>query len=136
KICNSYDIIRGSIKLAENRDQNSSVTSFVRRCYNVFLDREPDVEGLNAWTGKILADKEQARKVPYGFVFSKEMEKKNLTAEQFVIMLYKGIMDREPDDIGLEEWVYQLEHGTSKAEVYNGFTYSKEFTELLAKYGL
>ena len=136
KICNSYDIIRGSIKLTENRDQNSSVTSFVRRCYNVFLDREPDVEGLNAWTGKILADKEQARKVPYGFVFSKEMEKKNLTAEQFVIMLYKGIMDREPDDIGLEEWVYQLEHGTSKAEVYNGFTYSKEFTELLAKYGL
>ena len=136
KICNSYDIIRGSIKLTENRDRNSSVTSFVRRCYNVFLDREPDVEGLNAWTGKILADKEQARKVPYGFVFSKEMEKKNLTAEQFVIMLYKGIMDREPDDIGLEEWVYQLEHGTSKAEVYNGFTYSKEFTELLAKYGL
>jgi len=139
KICRSYGIDRGNIgsdRLTENRDKNDQVTRFVRRCYNVFLDREPDVKGLNEWTGVILKNKEEARKVPYGFVFSKEMNDKKLSDEAFVAILYKGILDREPDNKGLSEWVKVLRNGKSREHVFQGFVQSKEFTELLAKYGL
>lgn len=136
KICESYDIERGSIKLTEPRDKNDGVTRFVARCYNVFLDRAADVDGLNAWTQVILNDKEEARNVPYGFVFSDEMNKKKLSDEAFVRILYKGILDRTPDDQGVAEWVEVIENGESREHVFEGFVQSPEFTELLNDYGL
>jgi len=136
QICTDYGIVRGNIILTENRDKNDQVTKFVRRCYNVFLDREPDEKGLNEWTGVILKNKEEARKVPYGFVFSKEMNRKNLSDEAFVTILYKGILDREPDGKGLSEWVKVLENGETRQHIFEGFVQSKEFTKLLSGYGL
>lgn len=129
-------ISRGSITLTENRDKNTQTTKFVRRCYNVFLDREPDTAGLNDWTGVILKDTSKARSVPYGFVFSNEMNKKNLSNEDFVAKLYEGILGREADAAGLKAWVKVLEGGKSREHVFAGFVDSKEFTELLAEYGL
>ena len=136
ELCADVGIDRGSIEMIENRDKNDNTTKFVRRCYNVFLDREPDGNGLNEWTGQILENTDNAREVPYGFVFSKEMTDKKLSNEAFVAILYKGIMDREPDATGLREWTAVLNKGESRYHVYEGFVYSKEFTELLSKYGL
>ena len=136
KICESYGIERGSIVLTEPRDKNDGATRFVARCYNVFLDRAADVDGLNAWTKVILADKEEARNVPYGFVFSDEMNKKNLSDEAFVRILYEGILDRTPDNQGVAEWVEVIENGESREHVFEGFVRSPEFTELLNDYGL
>ena len=45
-------------------------------------------------------------------------------------------MDREPDADGLKAWTAVLDKGESRYHVYEGFVYSKEFTELLSKYGL
>lgn len=139
RLCRYYGILRGEIggsKLAENRDKNSQVTAFVRRYYNVFLSREPDVSGLNDWTGKILKSASQAREVPYGFVFSKEMDDKNLSDKDFVTILYKGIFDRNPDKEGLNDWMARLAEGSSRRDVYYGFVNADEFARLLKKYGL
>lgn len=122
--------------LTEPRDKNDGATRFVAQCYNVFLDRAADVDGLNAWTKVILADKEEARNVPYGFVFSDEMNKKNLSDEAFVRILYEGILDRTPDNQGVAEWVEVIENGESREHVFEGFVRSPEFTELLNDYGL
>ena len=65
-----------------------------------------------------------------------EIEDKKLSNEAFVAILYKGIMDREPDADGLKAWTAVLDKGESRYHVYEGFVYSKEFTELLSKYGL
>ena len=136
ELCADVGIERGSIEMIENRDKNDNTTKFVRRCYNVFLDREPDADGLNEWTGQILENTDNAREVPYGFVFSREMTDKKLSNEAFVAILYKGIMDREPDADGLKAWTAVLDKGESRYHVYEGFVYSNEFTELLSKYGL
>lgn len=136
EICNSYGIIRGSIDVKEARDKNDGATRFVSRCYNVFLGRPADVKGLNEWTGVILKDKEEARNVPYGFVFSEEMKEKNLSDEDFIRTLYKGILDRDADDKGVKEWVQVLKKGKSREHVFYGFVDSPEFTELLNDYGL
>lgn len=136
EICSSYGIIRGSIDVKEARDKNDGATRFVSRCYNIFLGRPADVKGLNEWTSVILKDKEEARSVPYGFVFSKEMKEKNLSDEEFIRVLYEGILDREADDKGVNEWVQVLKKGKSREHVFYGFVDSPEFTELLNDYGL
>ena len=136
EICDLFGIERGTITLTENRDKNEDITRFVSRCYQVFLERLPDEGGLNDWTGQVLANPYKGQNVPYGFVFSQEMNNKNHSNEMFVTLLYRGILNREPDSAGLADWVSQLESGKSKIAVYKGFVCSQEFQGLLAEYGL
>lgn len=135
-ICDSYGIQRGGIELWENRDMDENITAYVSRCYQIFLGRMPDAAGLNDWTGQILENSYAAQNIPYGFVFSQEMGAKNLSNEDFVTLLYLGILDREPDSEGLADWVSQLEEGTTREAVYIGFIYAEEFMNLLGSYGL
>ncbi len=136
EICLTYGIERGSIAVSENRDMNDDVTGFISRCYQVFLEREPDAGGLNSWTGLILTDPYAAQNIPYGFVFSPEMNEKNHSNEAFVTLLYRGILNREPDPEGLDAWVAQLDKGKSRVSVYEGFVCSLEFQKLLSEYAL
>lgn len=135
-LCDGYDIIRGSISLTENRDKNVQVTGFVNRLYAVALDRPADVGGLNDWTGRLLEKKQTPKQVASGFVFSKEMSNRNLSNAEFVTMLYRTMMDREPDAAGLQDWVERLENGGKREDVYNGFADSVEFSKIVSSYGL
>lgn len=135
-ICNSYGITRGSITLTEARDQNEKVTEFVNRCYRIYLEREPDVTGLNNWTALILQDVNNAKAVPYGFVFSEEMEGKNLSNEAFITYLYRGLFNREPDSTGMNGWLQYMNSGQDREAVYVGFIFANEFNELLGKFQL
>ena len=40
------------------------------------------------------------------------------------------------DDEGLNDWVNQLDNGTSRETVFWGFANSQEFANLVASYGL
>lgn len=136
KICKQYDIDRGSITLTEARDQNGNITMFVYRCYKKVLGREPDVDGLNAWTQVLLDKKETPEQVAYGFVFSEEYQKKKVSEETYVKMLYEVFLDRTYDEAGLKAWVKQLQKGESRYQVFKGFAYSDEFKKLYSQYGL
>ena len=135
-ICGKYGIVRGSIELTEYRDQNDGITKFVTRCYKLFLDRKPDTEGLNNWAKLILEDKNQAKTLPEGFVFSKEFQEMNVSNEDYVKICYRAILNREADSKGLASWIKRLEAGDSRRTVCEGFTESIEFKELLEFYGL
>ena len=135
-LCDTYSISQGTVNLTENRDRNPQVTAFVNRLYSIALDRSADVAGLNDWTGKLLDKVQTPKQVAYGFVFSKEMTNRNLTNEQFVTMLYRTMMDREPDASGLNNWVAKLKSGTPRQNIYNGFADSVEFNNIVKSYGL
>lgn len=52
------------------------------------------------------------------------------TAKGFVYRLYKLVLGRNPDQVGLNDWTNQLTSGKSTgAEVANGFIYSKELAD-------
>ena len=72
----------------------------------------------------------------FSFVFSKELIDKKLTNEQFVRMLYLGLFDREPDTIGYNEWMKQLNNGSSRTKVFEGFAGSQEFADLVKSFEL
>jgi len=50
-----------------------------------------------------------------------------LDNEGFVSLLYQNVLGRAPDAAGLNNWVTQLENGTSRAQVLLGFSESAEF---------
>ena len=72
----------------------------------------------------------------YGFVFSKEMNNKNLSDEAFVKTLYNLFMDREGEAIGVAFWTEYLQAGHSRLEVFHGFADSTEFARIKINYGI
>ena len=137
-ICDDYDIIRGNVVLNAPMDQreNEDKTKFVARCYNVFLGRKADADGLNSWVTQLVNGSNNAKEAAKGFVMSDEFQGRNLSNEEYVKTIYVGLLDREADPKGLAEWVKVLENGGSRLEIFYGFADSKEFRELADSYGL
>ena len=126
--------------LSEARDKNLGITKFVSRCYSEVLGRKADTGGLNNWCGKILAAKNQKQEAintaSNGFFHSAEFIKKNTTNEQYVTILYKTFLGREPDTGGFNNWVNKLKSGTSRDTVMMGFANSTEFAKIMESYGI
>ena len=78
-----------------------------------------------------------AERVAWGFVFSEEYLHKNTTNDQYVRMLYRLYMDREPDADGYNTWMGMLRRQEmSREQVMEGFSRSKEFRNICARYGM
>lgn len=136
-LCAGYEVNKGTVDLKEYRDMNDEVTGFVSRLYNLALLRRPDAQGLNEWTERLLKKTKTPKQVAEGFVFSPEMNKRNLDNTAFVTMLYQTVLGREPDEPGLKGWVSKLENNTStRKSIYDGFADSKEFAEIVASYNI
>ncbi len=135
-ICKDYGITRGNVTLTEYRDKNEGVTTFVYRCYDKALGRKADVGGLNNWCQILIEKRQTPEEVAKGFIFSPEMNEKNLSNTEFVKVLYRVFMGREYDQAGLNTWVNNLNNHTSRESVFEGFAYSNEFKVIVASYGL
>lgn len=136
QICENCGFQSGRMELTENRDKNGGLTAFVSRQYTKALGREFDVEGLNYWTGEILAGSISVTDMcTTGFFHSKEMQLKNLSDEEYVKVLYRTFFDREYDEGGLNYWLTQLRTGAmTKDQILNSFAISQEFQNVRARY--
>lgn len=136
-LCANYEVNKGTVDLKEYRDMNEGVTGFVSRLYNLALLRRPDAQGLNEWTERLLKKIKTPKQVAEGFVFSPEMNERNLDNTAFVTMLYQTVLGREPDEPGLKDWVSKLDNKTStRKSIYDGFADSQEFAEIVASYNI
>gem|GEM_PF-2881743 len=140
RICDDYGIIVGTIEGVEPRDVNQGITEFVSRCYKEVLGRKGDPDGLNYWCEKIVfvSNKKQAAidTASHGFFHSAEYLNKHTTNDQYVRTLYRTFLGREADTGGYNYWMNKLKAGTSRDSVLNGFAYSTEFANIMAKYGI
>lgn len=139
-ICNRYKVNKGTISVSEARDKNYGITSFVARCYTKALGRKYDVNGLNFWCNKMLNSsnvKQAAIDVAgNGFFHSKEFKDKKLSNSDYIKVLYRTFLGREYDNNGLNYWLKELSSGKSRDYVLNGFANSKEFSDIMASYGI
>ena len=119
-----------------NAGSGAQVEQFVSRFYQVCLERQPDQDGLNKWVDTLLDGTKTGADVAKGFIFSAEFTEKNYNNETFVTILYRAFFDREPDSGGFNSWVSNLNNGTSRQKVVDGFTHSQEFVDLCSKYGI
>ncbi|WP_418475408.1 DUF4214 domain-containing protein [Frisingicoccus sp.] len=135
-LCKQYGILRGSVNLSRIADQYPEITKFLVRNYRLCLGREADKKGLNEWCEAIRSGQNTAKEAAAGFVFSREFEKKELSDEDFIKTMYNVFMDREADEIGMQEWQQVLSDGKSREHVFNGFADSKEFKKICESYGI
>ena len=135
-VCTDYGVERGTITWDAYRDQNEGVTGFVTRLYNKALGRNGDDEGMETWCRVILRREKTVEDVAEGFIFSGEFLEKNLSDEEYCKVLYRTFLDREYDVDGLLSWMQKLGAGDSRKSVFYGFARSREFNEIMEKYGI
>lgn len=111
--------------LLPDRTNRAAVRQVVRRFYMEILKRDPDPRGLDAWVDHVVATGDLAG-AARGFLASGEFEGKALTFRDFVTILYRTFLGRDPDPQGLDAWEAVLrDHLLSIIEA--GFVPSKEF---------
>lgn len=115
---------------------DNTIEGFVRRLYQLILSREPDAKGLSDWTNLLNSGSQTGADIVSGFIHSSEFTKKNLSNTDYVSALYHAILNRTPDNSGLNAWLNVLNEGFSRDYICSGFIGSNEFKELCAQYGI
>lgn len=106
----------------------AQVQGEVRRLYLAFFLREPDATGWPFW----LNHREQGRSLRWvadRFAESDEFRMRygNVNDEDFVRLVYRNVLKRDPDPTGWATWTGLLARGGSRGEVMLGFSESEEF---------
>ena len=100
------------------------------------MDRDPDVAGLEGWTNNLLNRIQTGADVVYGFIHSQEFINKNTINDEYLTILYKACLSRDPDQAGWDVWTAKLNSGKDRGYVLNGFLNSQEFINLCEDYGI
>ena len=109
---------------------------FVARLYLICLQRtEIDREGQLGWV-RTIVNGESGGSVARKFFISKEFENANHSDEAFLTLLYRTVMNREPDEGGMNSWLKAIVSGVPREEIVRGFAGSREFSKLCKDYGI
>ncbi len=101
----------------------------VFRLYRATLGRDPDQAGLEGWS-ILLNDGTTLPEIVDGFTASQEFNVRygQTSDAEFVTLLYRNVLGREPDATGFEDWTNSLVIDTrTRAQVVLGFSESPEF---------
>ena len=110
-------------------------TGFATRLYTVVLGRDPDPSGLNDWSNRLRTRQISFADCARGFLFSPEFVSKNVNDAEYISVLYRTFLDREPDGDGLSYWTGRLASGSvNRSSIVEGFSNSSEFAELCRHY--
>jgi hypothetical protein len=118
----------------DNISNNKELTGNVYRLYEGTLGRSPDSKGFENWYDGLVRGQDGTggvtlQQAANAFVNSAEFQNNygTLTDAEFVTQLYLNVLDRAPDDRGLDRWTGDLADGVSRAQVVLGFTQGGEF---------
>lgn len=136
--------VRTKVRMAKGDVSNRAVVKynqglyeFVLRNYHIILERTGDAAGVEGWCRLLLYKEKTPEEVALGFLHSKEFENKQLSDIEYVTILYKTFLGREPEEAGLNYWVSLIQNGSmTRDEVVKGFADSPEFKAILARFGL
>ncbi len=120
--------------LIPNRDMMKD--GFIDRFYSNCLGREPSAEEIAAWKAQLEAGQTDPSNMALGFMFSPEMQGRNLSDDQFIDTAYQAFFGRDPDEAGKAGWLEQLQGGVSREDMVKGFTGAGEFDNLCGNFGL
>jgi hypothetical protein len=102
--------------------------NYITKLYLGIMLRDPDYAGWVGWYNYLNAGYSETD-ILNQFLLSQEFQSRygNLDNTGFVTLLYNNILNRSPDQAGLQQWVAWLNNGTyTRAQVANGFITSQE----------
>lgn len=104
------------------------------RIYKAAFDREPDQQGLSFWTKWLDDGKTDPWNMAARFIDSREFEElygsRNPDNADYMLRVYRNVLDRDPDQGGYDWWLERLNNSTfSQSEVLARFSDSVENRE-------
>lgn len=117
-------------------EPSEAVIAFATRLYTTCLNRDGEADGVNYWSTELANGRLTGTQAAQNFFFSDEFTNANLSNEEFVTRLYRTFMGREPDTDGFNYWVGQMASGTSRMDVFTGFSASDEFAAVCSDAGI
>lgn len=114
----------------------ANVDGFLMRLYNLVMQRDYDLNGINYWKDKLQSGSMNASNVARFFFSCNEFYDLNYSNEEYVDVLYKVFFNRNADTNGKNYWLSQLKSGKSQRYVLEGFINSQEWADTCAKFGV
>ncbi len=105
------------------------VEAFVKRLYAIALNRGLEEEGKQTWQTGLMNGELGARDVVRGVIFSNEFQEKGLSDEDYIKCLYQIVLNRDPEEGGMNTWMEVLSNENGREAVFKGIMYSSEFSE-------
>jgi peptidoglycan/xylan/chitin deacetylase (PgdA/CDA1 family) len=101
----------------------------VARLYAAYFDRRPDTEGARFWNRELASGALNLWQISDYFARSTEFQQRysSLNNRDFVTLVYRNVMDRDPDAEGHAYWIDQLNQGQTRGEMMVNFSESDEF---------
>ena len=112
------------------------LNNFVERLYTTIYGRAADAQGRDYFVSQLTSGQLTATGVANSMINSSEFTSKYTTNEQYVAILYRALLGREPDTQGLTNWVNALNNGTSRQDVFNAFANVNTWGSICTIYGL
>ncbi len=114
----------------------TQATAYVTQLYRGLLNRDPDNNGLYLFVNKILNESMNAAGVAEAIASSSEFRNRQLSNEEYVKALYKGLLNRDADSNGLATFKGALDVGYSRSWVLQQLLSSLEYVSVCVNYGL
>lgn len=136
-LCIGYGITAGYYSNDYDVDRINKVNLFVERLYKTTLGRIGDAEGQAYWVKGLLEKRVSGSECAVNYIESKELQGKGLSNEEYLDVLYAGIMGREADETGRKYWLNSLNNEEkTREQVFEGFSKSAEFNEICNAYDI
>jgi hypothetical protein len=126
-------------EMLKSQHVRAKVESFVKRLYNIALDREAEPGGLAHFTDRLITgDYTASYVIQFMLLDAPEFLMKKHTNEKFIEICYRAFLDRMPDDDGMVYWSGQMNKGYSKRWVMANILNAppKEFDRLCKDAGI
>lgn len=136
RLCAGYGILRGYLEQPEEVIATQGVYDFVRRNYELVLERTCADEEIRYWGDKIAGGEMTPETVAMKFFFSDEYIGKNKSDTEYIYTLYRTFLDREPEEDGLRYYRQAIADGASRETLLMGFSRSEEFQSIMRGFGL
>ena len=111
--------------VAELAGSDAWAGAVITQMYQDVLGRAPDPNGLRFWLDR-LANGERTQDIGAQFYSSPEYVDGSGSTDAWLRRLYRALLDREPDDAGIQYWRDRLASGTTPFEVTSLFYQSPE----------
>lgn len=103
---------------------------FLRRLYMMLLERAPDTGGLLYWGSRLRSGQITMKEAAVSILFSGESSQSVKDDGEYVCLLYRVFLCREPDSRGYQFWNAALQSGITRRTLAEKILESPEFTQM------
>ena len=115
--------------------EEAETLKLINNLYSNFYDRSPSKDELSFWAMNLEWNTMSYYDVINIFINNSKILEKNLGEEEYVSILYRIVLNREADEIGLKHWVEILSNSSANYnDVLYSFLNSDEFKVLSESY--